>query len=121
DPTEPQESGARYLEPEPERRLVDRHEPRRVERGEEEIVPAREHALDARGVVEVAITLLIQAEARERRGERHETGEHAVLPPPVPPGMTERGEVKTARGRTEREGSDPHWLHLASEKIPLSP
>src|SRR4051794_18270816 len=56
--TEAEKPRAARLEPETEGRFVDRDETSRVEGGEEEVVPACQHAFHGRGIIIVAITVL---------------------------------------------------------------
>jgi trans-aconitate methyltransferase len=61
------------LHPEAERRLIHAHEAARIERDEEEVVPALRHALDGRGVVAVDVPLAADAQQVEAR-RQHQNG-----------------------------------------------
>ena len=73
---EAEDFGERRLDPEAERGLVDGDEAAGVEAGEEEGVPAREHALDGGGVIGVAPPRGAQAPEVEEGGGA-EKGEEA--------------------------------------------
>ena len=64
---EAEELGARRLEPEAQRRLIDRDEAARIERDEEEVAPAQQHTLDGGGVVLVRVALIAETDQVEHR------------------------------------------------------
>ena len=78
---EAEELGAGGLNPEAERRLIDRDEAARIEGDEEKIVPTRQHAPDGSGVVGVGVALFGELPAVHERGEREHNAEAEVLPP----------------------------------------
>jgi hypothetical protein len=81
DATEPEHPRAQHLEPQAQRRLVDRDEPARVEGGEHERVPVLEHAPHGGGVVGVAEPLLVQPDQVEGSAEReHGRGRRQIQP-----------------------------------------
>ena len=71
---EAQQLDARHLDPRGQRRLVDRHEARRIERVVEEVAPALRHAADARRVVLVAEAVLAEAPEPQRGGQDKDGG-----------------------------------------------
>ena len=73
-----EDPGRERLDPERERRLVDRHQPARVERAVEEVVPARAHRADGGAVVVVGPAVAVERpevqHSREQQ-QRTELGE----------------------------------------------
>ena len=67
------------LDPEAQRRLVEGDEAARVERSEEEVRRAREHAPDGGRVVEVRPALPVEGEELEEAGQDHDQGERHVV------------------------------------------
>ena len=68
---EPEDPDRKRLDPQGERRLVDGHDPARVERAVEEVVPARRHRPDRRAVVVVGPAVPAQRPQVEH-GREHE-------------------------------------------------
>src|SRR5205823_3001951 len=75
---EAQQLGAERLDPERNRRLVERHETGRIEGIEQEVVPARQHAAHASQVVGRNEAAFAEIPAAQQGGRDQDDGEAAA-------------------------------------------
>src|SRR5206468_5411062 len=106
---------AQRLDPECERRLVHRHEPAGVERGEEEVVPALQHAPHGARVVRVGVAVLRELEEVEEGREAEDAREATQVPRCAQP-LGERARRREGRDRLGTHGAAAGFGTIAATR-----